>query len=284
MDPLELRRKNFITEFPAELPHGLVYDSGNYQGSLDKLLEKLDLDGVPARAGGAARARRLPRRRLLDLRRDLRPRRRRACSGRRAGACRAATSSRRSVRVHPTGAVTVVHRHLAARAGARDRVRPDRGRPARRRRRRSVDVIHGDTKTGPVRQGHVRLALAGGRRRGDRARGREGARQGQADRRAPARGGARGHRGRATAVPRRGLARQGDDARARSPGRPTSRSDLPEGMEAGLDEISFYDPENFVWPFGAHACVVDVDVETGTRERRPLHRGRRLRARRSTRC
>jgi carbon-monoxide dehydrogenase large subunit len=39
--------------------------------------------------------------------------------------------------------------------------------------------------------------------------------------------------------------------------------DLPEGMEAGLDEISFYDPENFVWPFGAHACVTEVDPETG---------------------
>ena len=39
--------------------------------------------------------------------------------------------------------------------------------------------------------------------------------------------------------------------------------DLPEGMEPGLDETSFYDPENFVWPFGAHACVVDVDADTG---------------------
>ena len=39
--------------------------------------------------------------------------------------------------------------------------------------------------------------------------------------------------------------------------------DLPDGMEAGLDEISFYDPSNFVWPFGAHACVTEVDVETG---------------------
>jgi carbon-monoxide dehydrogenase large subunit len=39
--------------------------------------------------------------------------------------------------------------------------------------------------------------------------------------------------------------------------------DLPEGMEPGLSEQTFYDPENFVWPFGAHACVVDVDVETG---------------------
>jgi carbon-monoxide dehydrogenase large subunit len=38
---------------------------------------------------------------------------------------------------------------------------------------------------------------------------------------------------------------------------------LPDGMEPGLEETSFYDPENFVWPFGAHAAIVDVDVETG---------------------
>jgi carbon-monoxide dehydrogenase large subunit len=39
--------------------------------------------------------------------------------------------------------------------------------------------------------------------------------------------------------------------------------ELPADIEPGLDETSFYDPENFVFPFGAHACVVDVDVETG---------------------
>ena len=38
---------------------------------------------------------------------------------------------------------------------------------------------------------------------------------------------------------------------------------LPEGMEPGLSETTFYDPDNFVFPFGAHACVVDVDAETG---------------------
>ena len=38
---------------------------------------------------------------------------------------------------------------------------------------------------------------------------------------------------------------------------------LPEGMEPGLEETTFYDPENFVFPFGAHACIVDVDAETG---------------------
>jgi nicotine blue oxidoreductase len=34
---------------------------------------------------------------------------------------------------------------------------------------------------------------------------------------------------------------------------------LPEGMEPGLEETNVYDPENFVYPFGAHA-VVAVDL------------------------
>jgi carbon-monoxide dehydrogenase large subunit len=38
---------------------------------------------------------------------------------------------------------------------------------------------------------------------------------------------------------------------------------VPENMEPGLEETTFYDPENFVFPFGAHACIVDVDAETG---------------------
>src|SRR5205085_7788043 len=39
--------------------------------------------------------------------------------------------------------------------------------------------------------------------------------------------------------------------------------DVPEGMEPGLEETTFYDPENFTFPFGAHACIVDVDPDTG---------------------
>jgi carbon-monoxide dehydrogenase large subunit len=38
---------------------------------------------------------------------------------------------------------------------------------------------------------------------------------------------------------------------------------LPQGMEAGLEASSFYDPPNFVYPFGAHIAVVEVDAETG---------------------
>ena len=46
MDPIEVRRKNFIAKekFPFETPLGIVYDSGDYHASLDKLLEHLDID------------------------------------------------------------------------------------------------------------------------------------------------------------------------------------------------------------------------------------------------
>ena len=40
-------------------------------------------------------------------------------------------------------------------------------------------------------------------------------------------------------------------------------TDLPEGMEPGLNENMVYDPPNFTFPFGAHICVTEVDTETG---------------------
>jgi carbon-monoxide dehydrogenase large subunit len=38
---------------------------------------------------------------------------------------------------------------------------------------------------------------------------------------------------------------------------------LPQGMEAGLEASSFYDPPNFTYPFGAHVAVVEIDPDTG---------------------
>ena len=38
---------------------------------------------------------------------------------------------------------------------------------------------------------------------------------------------------------------------------------MPEGMEPGLEASAFYDPPNFVYPFGAHVAVVDVDKDNG---------------------
>ncbi|MEO0545627.1 MAG: xanthine dehydrogenase family protein molybdopterin-binding subunit [Pseudomonadota bacterium] len=38
---------------------------------------------------------------------------------------------------------------------------------------------------------------------------------------------------------------------------------LPEGMEPGLKEGAFYDPTNFTFPAGCYICEVEIDPETG---------------------
>jgi carbon-monoxide dehydrogenase large subunit len=38
---------------------------------------------------------------------------------------------------------------------------------------------------------------------------------------------------------------------------------LPQGMEPFLDDTSYYDPPNCTYPFGTHICVVEVDPSTG---------------------
>ena len=40
-------------------------------------------------------------------------------------------------------------------------------------------------------------------------------------------------------------------------------SSLPEGMEPGLEALSYFDPKNFTWPFGTHIAVVEVEADTG---------------------
>jgi carbon-monoxide dehydrogenase large subunit len=46
-------------------------------------------------------------------------------------------------------------------------------------------------------------------------------------------------------------------------GQAHSATDLPPKTEPGLEAVSFFDPENFTWPFGCHICVVEVSPDTG---------------------
>ena len=39
--------------------------------------------------------------------------------------------------------------------------------------------------------------------------------------------------------------------------------DLPDGLEPNLEAQVTYDPPNFSWPFGTHMCAVEIDTETG---------------------
>ena len=149
MDPLELRRKNFIPPFADghETPTGVVYDSGDYEKTLDKLLEHVDPAQVRQEAE-ALREQGIYRGIGFSTYTEI-------CGlapsrivgpggvGLQAGGWESAM-----VRVHDTGLGDGLHRHLAARPGSRDRLRADRRRPARHRPR-AVEVIHGDTDTGP---------------------------------------------------------------------------------------------------------------------------------------
>ena len=48
-------------------------------------------------------------------------------------------------------------------------------------------------------------------------------------------------------------------------------------LEPGLDETAFYDPKNFTFPSGAHIAEVEIDPETGEVHGRQFHRQRRFR-------
>src|SRR5919201_6537626 len=38
---------------------------------------------------------------------------------------------------------------------------------------------------------------------------------------------------------------------------------IPPGFEPGLEASTFYEPENFTFPFGTHIVAVEVDRDTG---------------------
>ena len=52
IDPVEIRRRNFVKpdQFPYTTPVALQYDTGNYDATMDKLVEIADLDGFRSRA------------------------------------------------------------------------------------------------------------------------------------------------------------------------------------------------------------------------------------------
>jgi carbon-monoxide dehydrogenase large subunit len=262
MDPLELRRKNFIPPFetPHELPIGVSYDSGNYTGALDELLEHIDVAQVRQEAA-ELRSQGIYRGIGFCTYTEIcgnAPSRIVGPSGfgLQGGGWESAT-----VRVHASGAVTVYtgssphgqgHETGFAQIAA-DRLGVD---PA------DVDVIHGDTATGPFgldTYGSRTLAVGGEavaratKKVADKAKSIV-AHQLEAD---PADIDLQDGKFVVRGSPDKGM------TLAEAAGAAYVPENLPDGMEPGLDETSFYDPENFVFPFGAHACVVDVDAATG---------------------
>src|SRR5690606_5902961 len=55
LDPAELRRRNFIREFPYQTPVALQYDTGDYEATLAEAMRLADVAGFEARRKDAER-------------------------------------------------------------------------------------------------------------------------------------------------------------------------------------------------------------------------------------
>jgi aerobic carbon-monoxide dehydrogenase large subunit len=262
IDPLELRRRNFIPkeDFPAEVAVGIVYDSGDYHGTLDRLLTHVDLDAF-RREQAELRERGIHRGIGFSTYMEicgLAPSRVVGPSG---VGLQAGFWESSIVRVHASGSATVFSgtaphgqghdTSFAQIVADRLGISPDQ-----------VDVIHGDTGTGPMGMGTYgsRSLAVGGESIAratvkvvDKAK-RIAAHVLEA---APEDIELQDGRFAVKGSPDKGMTLAEISGAAYIP------ENLPEGMEPGLEETAFYDPENFVFPFGAHACITEVDVETG---------------------
>ena len=262
MDRLELRRRNFIPkeDFPAEVAIGLVYDSGDYHGSLDKLMSKIDLDALE-REKAELREKGIYRGIGFSTWMEicgLAPSRVVGPSG---VGLQAGFYESSIVRVHASGAVTCysgtaphgqgLDTSFAQIVADRVGVTPDQ-----------VDVQHGDTGAGPFglgTYGSRSLAVGGESLARSALKVADKAKQIAAHllEAAPEDIELTGGKFAVRGSPDKGM------TLAEVAGAAYIPENLPEGMEPGLEETTFYDPENFVFPFGAHACIVDVDAETG---------------------
>ena len=263
MDPAEFRLKNFIPPFDGVEQEGyqtqvaLQYDSGNYEGALKKVLknanyEKLKEERAAARSDG----------KLMGIGFSTYVE---ACGiapsavvgslGARVGLYDAA-----SIRVHPTGKVTIfvgAHSHGQGHETTFAQIVADSFGIGMD----DVDVLHGDTEKVPFGMGTYgsrSLAVCGSAimKSIDKVK-EKGAR-----------------------IAAHKLECNPEDLEFANGSwnvKGTEKSvgfgdvaltayvphDYPVNEEPGLDFASFYDPTNFVYPFGAHICVVEIDKDTG---------------------
>jgi carbon-monoxide dehydrogenase large subunit len=259
-DPVEIRRLNFIREFPATLASGLTVDSGDYHASLDAALERVGYEQVRAeqasrRAAGDANRLGIGLATYVEMC-GLAP-------SRILGALRYAGGGwdTATIRCLPTGSVQVLtgtSPHGQGHETTWAQILADRlGYEVD-----EIEVLHGDTSVVPLGMdtyGSRSLAVGGvalyyaAERIVDKARKIAAHRMGVDE--------AQVEHVRGTLCgPEESLTVKEIAFAA------WTAHDLPEGMEPGLEASYVYDPPNFSWPAGAHVAVVEVDTETGAVE------------------
>jgi carbon-monoxide dehydrogenase large subunit len=260
VDPVELRRRNFIKpdQFPYQTPVAVVYDTGNYDATMDKLLEIADHAGFAKRAEDSKKRGKL---RGFGIAHYIE-----ACGiapsnlvgqlGARAGLYESAT-----VRVNATGSISIFtgsHSHGQGHETTFAQVVAEMiGVPAT-----SVEIVHGDTSNTPMGMGTY----------GSRSLAVGGSALVKATNKIIAK---------AKKIAAHLLEASENDIELKDGKFTVAGTDkavdwagvtlaayVPhnyplENLEPGLEETAFYDPSNFTYPAGAYGCEVEVDPETG---------------------
>ncbi len=263
MDPAELRRKNFIPPFDGVNEPGyqtqvaLQYDSGNYEGVLNRALEMVGYDDIRAQQAAGERNGKLLGVGIATYIEacGIAPSAVVGALGARAGLYESA-----QVRVQPTGKVNIYtgsHSHGQGHETTFAQVVADRLGISMD----DVQVVHGDSDSvafGMGTYGSRSLAVGGTAivKSVDKIieKGRK--------------------------IAAHALEARPEDleyAEGKWTVKGTDKSigfgdvaltayvphNYPEGLEPGMDFASFYDPANFTYPFGAHIAVVEVEKSTG---------------------
>jgi carbon-monoxide dehydrogenase large subunit len=260
VDPVELRRKNLIPKFDDghDVAMGIVYDSGDYNLTLDKALEHVDYQHLREEQA------RLREQNLYmgigvtcycELC-GLGPSQVAGASGFGGGLWESAV-----VRFYATGKVNVfigISPHGQGEETTFAQILSDElGVPVD-----DIEVIHGDTDNTPMGWGTYgsRGTVVGGAAVALSARKIK-------------------DKGRALAAHLLEAAEEDieyEDGKFFVRGSPDQNKtiqdialmanvawNMPEGMEPGLEATTFYDPPNFVFPFGTHVAVVMVNPDNG---------------------
>ena len=258
VDPIKLRRQNFITQFPYATPVAVEYDTGNYVATMDKLEEMADIAGFKKRREASEAKGKL---RGFGVNCYIE-----ACGiapsnlvgqlGARAGLFESCT-----VRVNATGGLVVMtgsHSHGQGHETSFAQVVADMiGIPED-----MVEIVHGDTANTPMGMGTY----------GSRSLAVGGSAMVRATEKIIAK---------AKKIASHLLEASEGDVELKDGAFTVAGTDksvawgdvtlaayVPhnyplEEIEPGLEETAFYDPSNFTYPSGAYACEVELDPETG---------------------
>ena len=258
MDPAELRRKNFITQFPYQTPVALLYDTGDYNATLVEAQKLADVEGYAARKKASEAKGRLRGRGYACYIEacGIAPSAVAGSLGARAGLFEAG-----EVRVHPTGKVTVFtgsHSHGQGHETTFAQVVASRlGIPIE-----DVDIVHGDTSKvlfGMGTYGSRSIAVGGTAivKAMDKVvnKGKKIA----------------AHLLEAAETDiefKDGFFQVAGTDRKKAFAEVSLAAYVPHNyphdkLEPGLNENAFYDPTNFTFPAGSYICEVEVDPETG---------------------